>query len=175
MDFMLSNGYLNTNIQKAFMRNIPGCTEQFYKLMAAVQEANRKHKSITICWLDLANAYGSVHHGLIDFALQHYHAPSHFKDILASLYHNLSSVVTSKSRATNPIPLQLGVYQGEPLSVVILTSVMSTLSDAITQYQHMGYHFSLSPRSSNILQYADDTCLIADGHSSCQTLLNGVD
>ena len=43
MDFTLSNGYLNTNIQKAFMRNIPDCTEQFYKLMAAVQEAHRKH------------------------------------------------------------------------------------------------------------------------------------
>ena len=175
MEFMLSNGYLNTNIQKAFMRNIPGCTEQFYKLMAAVQEAHRKHKSITICWLDLANAYGSVHHGLIDFTLQHYHAPPRFKDLVASLYHNLSAVVSSKSWATNPIPLQLGVYQGDPLSVVIFNSVMSTLSDAITQYQHMGYHFSQSPRSTNILQYADDTCLIADGPSSCQTLLNGVE
>ena len=138
MDFMLSNGYLNTNIQKAFMRNIPGCTEQFYKLMAAVQEAHRKHISITICWLDLANAYGSIHRGLIDFTLQLYHAPPRFKDIVASLYRNLSAVVTSKSWATNPIPLQLGVYQGDPLSVVIFNSVMSTHSDAITQYQHIG-------------------------------------
>ena len=69
MEFMLSNGYLKTYVQKAFMRNIPGCTEQFYKLMAAIQEAHRKHKSITICWLELANAYESVHHGLIDFTL----------------------------------------------------------------------------------------------------------
>ena len=127
MEFMLSNSYLNTNIQKAFMRNILGCTEQFYKLMAAVQEAHRKHKSITICWLDLANAYGSVHHGLIDFTLQHYHAPPCFRDIVISLYQKLSAVVTSKSWATNPTPLQLGVYQGDPLSVVIFNSVMSTL------------------------------------------------
>ena len=32
-----------------------------------------------------------------------------------------------------------------------------------------------SSRSTNILQYADDTCLIADGPSSCQQLLNCVE
>ena len=65
-------------------------------------------------------------------------------------------MVTSKSWDTNPIPLQLGVYQGDPLTVVIFNSVMSTLPDAIIQYQHMGYNFSQSPQSTNILQYADD-------------------
>ena len=73
---MFANRFLNTNIQKAFMRNIPGCTEQFYKLLGAIQESHQKHKSITICWLDLANAHGSVHHDLINFTPQHYHAPS---------------------------------------------------------------------------------------------------
>ena len=83
---------------------------------------------------------------------------------MASLYRNLSAVVTSKSWATNPILLQLGVNQGDPLSVVIFNSVMSTLSDAITQYQHKGYHFSPSLWST---KYAEDTCLIANGPSSC--------
>ena len=184
MEYMLSNHFLNTNIQKAFVRNIPGCTEQFHKLLSAIQESHQRHKSITVCWLDLANAYGSVHHGLIDFTLQHYlapsrfrddHAPSRFRDVVASLYSNLSAVVTSQSWATNPIPLQIGVYQGDPLSVVIFNSVMATLADTINQQQHLGYKFSNSSRSTNILQYADDTCLIADGPSSCQQLLNCVE
>ena len=96
LEYMLANQFLNTNIQKAFMRNIPGCTEQFYKLLGAIQESHQKHKSITICWLDLANAYGSVHHDLIDFTLQHYHAPSCFRNMVASLYSNLSAVVTAQ-------------------------------------------------------------------------------
>ena len=156
------------------MRNIPGCTQQFHKLLAAIQESHQRHKSITVCWLDLANAYGSVHHDLIDFTLQLYHAPSRFRDVVASLYSNLSAVVTSQSWTTNPIPLQIGVYQGDPLSVIIFNSVMATLADTIDHQQHLGYKFSKSSQSTNILQYADDTCLIADGPSSCQQLLNCV-
>ena len=52
---------------------------------------------------------------------------------------------------------------------------MATLADAIDHQQHLGYKFSKSSRSTNILQYADDTCLIADGPSSCQQLLNCVE
>ena len=175
MDFMISNRFLKTNIQKAFIKNIPGCTEQFHKLLSAIQESHHKHKSITVCWLDLANAYGSVPHSLIDFTLQHYHAPHHFRDVVASLYSNLSAVVTSKSWATNPIPLQVGVYQGDPLSVGIFNAVMATLADTIDHHKHLGYKFTNSPRSTNILQYVDDTCLIADGPSICQQLLKSVE
>ena len=94
---------------------------------------------------------------------------------MASLYSNLSAVVTSKSWATNPIPLQVGVYQGDPLSVGIFNAVMVTLADTIDHHKHLGYKFTNSPRSTNILQCADDTCLIADGPSSCQQLLTRVE
>ena len=73
LHYMISNQYLDTNTQKAFVKNIPGCTEQYHKLLGAVLEAFRRHKSISVCWLDLANTYGSVNHGLIDFTRRHFH------------------------------------------------------------------------------------------------------
>ena len=39
MDYMVSNKYLNTSIQKAFMDGVPGCTEHHVKLLAAIDEA----------------------------------------------------------------------------------------------------------------------------------------
>ena len=45
---MVANGYLDTNIQKAFIRNIPGSTEQYCKILGAVIEAFKRHKSISI-------------------------------------------------------------------------------------------------------------------------------
>ena len=72
---MKSNQYFDTKIQKAFMPSVPGCVEHYTKLAAAVSEARTKHKLLCVCWLDLANAYGSVHHDLIDFSLKYYHAP----------------------------------------------------------------------------------------------------
>ena len=94
--FMVSNGYLNTTIQKAFVDGIPGCSEHHLKLLAMLEEARTKHKSIAIYWLDIANAYGSVHHNLIRCALDHYHAPTHFTDIISNLYTGLTGIVRTK-------------------------------------------------------------------------------
>ena len=44
-----------------------------------------------------------------------------------------------------------GVYQGDPLSVVIFNTVMRTLADALKADQHVGYTFTQSHRSLNIL------------------------
>ena len=91
-----------------------------------------------------------------------------FLDSVINLYTDLNASITSKGWSTRPIPLQTGVYQGDPLSV---NTVMATLSDSLKADQHLGYTFSGSSCSCNILQYADDTCLVADGPSSCQFLL----
>ena len=72
------------------------------------------------------------------------------------------------------IALEKGVYQGDPLSVVVFNTVMNTLIDTILTRSDLGYKFSNSLRQVNILQYADDTCLIAESPASCQHLLSMV-
>ncbi len=62
LSYMLENGYLDPKVQKAFMTATPGCTEHHSKLATILFEARRKHKSLAVAWLDLPNAYGSVHH-----------------------------------------------------------------------------------------------------------------
>ena len=157
------------------MPGVPGCIEQSTKLAAALHEAHVKHRSIAVCWLDLANAYGSVHHDLIHFTLQHYNAPSRLSSIVANLYCGLQALVTSPDWTSKPIPLNTGVYQGDPFSVVIFNTVMCTMADSLKSMEHLGYKFSGSPRSIHLLQYADDTCLISDGPASCKTLLEGIE
>lgn len=45
------------------------------KLLTIIEETRKKHKSLVVYWLDLANnAFGgSVHHNLIHFTLKHYY------------------------------------------------------------------------------------------------------
>ena len=119
LHYMTSNNYLNTTIQKAFVDGIPGCTEHHIKLLSMIDEARRKHTSLTVCWLDIANAFGSVHHNLILFSLKHYHAPQEFISTVSDLYSNLTGFVRTKSWTTEPFPMQTGVFQGDPLSVAI--------------------------------------------------------
>ena len=80
--YMITNIYFNTSIQKTFMPTMPGCTEHHLKLASILRDARKKHKSLAVCRLDLANAYGSVHHSLIRFALEHYQAPPQLVNII---------------------------------------------------------------------------------------------
>ena len=156
------------------MPTVPGCTEHHLKLSSVLAEAHSNHKSLAVCWLDLANAYGSVHHSLIDYSLRHYHAPPQFLSAVQSLFSGLNAKVITAEWETPVIPLQKGVYQGDPLSVVIFNTVMCTLIDTVSLRTDLGYKFSNSARTINILQYADDTCLVANSPASCQYLLSMV-
>ena len=80
-----------------------------------------------------------------------------FRNTVGHLYTDLNAIVTTPSWPTSPIPLRVGVYQGDPLSVVIFNSVMSTLGESLKQFQQLGYSFTHSSRSLTTLQYADDT------------------
>ena len=142
------------------------------KLLSIISEAQRKHKSLAVCWIDLANAFGSVHHELIRFSLSHYHAPQVMVNTISNLYQHLTGVVFINSWTTNPIHIQIGVYQGDPFLVLVFNTVMNTLVDTITKrYPDLGYSLRSSPCKTNLLQYANDISLIADGSSSCRTLL----
>lgn len=69
LSFMLANNYLDRSIQKAFMPKTPVCIEHHLKLATVLNYARQKHKSLAVCWIDIANAYGSAHHSLISYAL----------------------------------------------------------------------------------------------------------
>ena len=174
LEFMLVNKYLDRSIQKAFMTATPGCIEHQSKLAAILHDAKKKHKSLTVCWLDLANAYGSVHHSLIDYSLRHYHAPSAFCSMVQGLYGGLSASVITKEWSTPAIPLQIGVYQGDPLSVVVFNTVINTLVDTLRRRSDLGYDLTPS-HTVGLLQYADDTCITANSPAACQHLLNMTD
>ena len=94
--FMLDNRFMDSSLQKAMLPAIPGCLEHHCKLAGLLADARHKHRSVAVCWLDLANAYGSVHHSLIDFTLKHYHAPDQFQLMVSALYTGLSAQISTQ-------------------------------------------------------------------------------
>ena len=163
---MRANKYLNPNLQKAFLPTIPGVTEHQAKLASIIRTANRSKRSLAIAWLDI---YGSVHHALIQFSLAHYHAPPEFCRLLQSWYTGLSATISSSKWSTPPVPLKIGVYQGDPLSVVIF---LNTLSDTLCSRSDLGFTLPLSSTSVNHLLYADDACIVSNTPAGCQHLLS---
>ena len=54
------------------MEKIPGCWEHLSMAWHALKEARAKNSNLKVIWLDIANAYGSIPHKLIVFALNRY-------------------------------------------------------------------------------------------------------
>ena len=170
---MICNSYLDTNIQKAFQSRIAGCEEHQLKLSSILHDANKHQRSLTIAWLDLANAYGSVNHQLIKFALSHYHASRELIALTSSLYHNQQAIITCRHWQTKAVSLQVGVFQGDPFSVAIFNTVINMLLDHVKHVcPDAGYRFSSSNKQVSTLQYADDTSYTASSSKKCQEMLN---
>ena len=122
--------------------------------------------------IDIANAYGSVHHELIQFSLAHYHAPADFCRLMQSWYSGLSATISTDTWSILPVPLSVGVYQGDPLSVVIFLMVMNILSDTLKARSDLKFTLPSSSISINHLLYADDVCLVSNSTAGCQHLLD---
>ena len=78
----------------------------------------------------------------------------------------------------SPVPLAL-VKSLVPSNIIGHGKVPETslkyMAHGIYPYEHLGYTLSDSRVRTNVLLYADDTCLVADGPANCQHLLSRVE
>ncbi|GFO07105.1 reverse transcriptase [Plakobranchus ocellatus] len=71
--YLTENGYINTSVQKGGIPGVSGCLEHATMIWEAIKKAKSKKLNLDVVWLDLANAYGSVPHEMIQLALRMYH------------------------------------------------------------------------------------------------------
>ena len=82
-------------------------------------KARTKQRSLVITLLDIKNAFGEVHHNLIQTAVDYHHIPDHIKSLVKSLYTDFkTSILTNKFR-TPFISVGCGVLQGVCLSPLL--------------------------------------------------------
>ena len=107
--------------------------------MEALKEAKEHQRQIVISWLDLANAYGSVRHNLIQFALNWYHLPPIIQELIFDYYEKLCAMVISKGWSTGFFLLDIGLFQGCVLSTILFDCVFQLLLDFLRQMKKLGY------------------------------------
>ena len=61
-EYLLTNEYIDTSVQKGGIPGIAGCLEHGNMIWEAIKKAKVNKKDLDVIWLDLANAYGSVPH-----------------------------------------------------------------------------------------------------------------
>ena len=171
--FMLQNNYIKKSIQKGFQERVAGCLEHTETLTELLKDAKRSGRQIAVVWVDLANAYGSIPHNLIQFSLDHYQVPRHVNEIVFNYYDNLFTRVKTKDWTTKWIPNSIGLFQGCPLSVTLFLVVFNLCLDMVER-EKKGYSMKNSRLTFSLLAYADDLTLIASNEKDCQCLLNAL-
>ena len=169
-EYMLKNAFFQN--QKGFLPKMAGCVEHSVLTAEAMKDAKKARRSLTLCWVDMANAFGSVRHSLIQFALEYFHVPNQVKQVVASYYSNLRAVVSTRAWSTDPIPYEIGVFQGCTASPVLFNIVMQLAIIALQQHAHLAYEFKEAPVKVLVAAFADDIELVTKSAEGNQRLLN---
>lgn len=78
----LKNDLINLSKQKSVILRAPGFLENTGVVTQLIREAHESRGDLAVLWLDLANAYASIPHKLIDLALHLHHVSSKIKSPL---------------------------------------------------------------------------------------------
>lgn len=171
--FLCDNNYIDQSIQKGFMEKISGCVEHTEALSEILMDAKKNGKQIVTTWLDLQNAYGSVPHNLIQFALEWYHVPENIRKLVFNYYDNQFIRVKTRDWTTDWMQCLVGVFQGCPLSCILFLAVFNLCLDRLDGIEDVGYQLN-SDITAAAKAYADDLTLIAKDPEGCQRLINSV-
>ena len=173
---MTKNSFFDLRLQKGFLPGVSGCIEHTSLISEALRDARSHQRSICVSWLDLRNAFGSVRHSLIQFALRHYGFPRHFQQLVFRYYESLVAMVEVPDVfQTSPFHFGIGVFQGCTLSPLLFNIVIQLLLDSLEKpaFQPYAYRFS-SVQDCSLLSsaYADDVELVTCLPEENQALLD---
>lgn len=122
----MKNNFIDSSIQKGGIPGVPGCLEHTGVVTQLIREAH-EGKDLSVLWLDLANAYGSIPHKLVELALQHHHVLSKVTDLILDYYNNFRLRVTTWSGTSDWHQLEKGIITGCIISVKLFALAMNMI------------------------------------------------
>ena len=86
---------IDKKFQKEFWSSVDGVGEHTESLTHVIRDSKRHQRGLVVTLLDLKNAFGGVHHDLIQAALQYHHHPDIVTRLFNSIYPGSATAVTS--------------------------------------------------------------------------------
>ena len=174
-EFLLKNNYIENRIQKGFTPGVSGTFEHTSHLAYLIRRAKKQQRSLTIALLDLRNAFGEVHHKLIQTVLQYHQIPEHFQNCIGNLYSDFRTTVVTESYQTPFLKVNKGVLQGDCLSPLLFNMVMNTFVQYVKTEQFCQLGFNAGQpflTTKHWFQFADDAVITTSEEYETQILLN---
>ena len=168
--YMTENGYVNTAIQKGGIPGFSGCLEHTNILSHLIQEAKGSKGNLTVVWLDLANAYGSMPHSLIDKAMEHYHIPDKIRQMINSYLGSFNLRFQTAKFTTAWQPLEKGIVTGCTVSPILFIMGMNLLITAAAA-EAKGPVTAAGSRQPPLRGFMDDLTITTTSHVQARWIL----
>ncbi|GFO36713.1 reverse transcriptase [Plakobranchus ocellatus] len=124
------NGYINTSVQKGGIPGVSGCLEHATMIWTAIQRAKSDKLNLDVVWLDLANAYGSVPHEMIQLALSMCYVPEIIQVMLDNFFSGFRMRFSTIDYTTNWTNVEVGIAMGCTISPTLIVMTMEVILKA---------------------------------------------
>jgi len=168
--FLLDNGFINTSVQKAGIPGFPGCLEHSSMIWHTIQESKKQRKDLNVIWLDLANAYGSVPHALIEYAMDFFWIPVKVKDFVMKYYQEFQMRFTTAAYTTRWVDLEVGIPMGCTISPILFVLAMEVITKA-AEIVGPGVTFDDGEELPPIRAFMDDLTLLCPSVEAVTSIL----
>ena len=151
------------------MEKVRGCWEHLSMVWHALKEARTQKSTLATIWLDIANAYGSIPHKLIIFALRRYGVSPQWIRLVENYYKGIFSKSFSESATSAWHRNQRGIFSGCTPSIILFLAGMNIILVFASQVPK----FTTNNTKLSLLRaFMDDLRLMSSTVSGAQTLLS---
>lgn len=169
-EFLLRNRYIDTSVQKGGVPRVPGCIEHTGVVIQLIREARENKGDLAVVWIDLANAYGSIPHKLVETSLDRHHVPMKILDY----YSCFSLRVTSGTSTSAWHLLEKGIITGCTMSVILFALAMNMLVKA-EEVECRGPLTKSGTWQPPIRAFMDDLTVTTTSVPGCRWILQGLE
>ena len=171
-EFLLRNTYIDTSVQKGGVSKVPGCIEHTGVVTQPIREAWEVKGDLAVLWLNLASAYGSIPHKLVETLLDRHHIPGKVKDLILDYYSCFSLRVTSGTVASTFHQLEKGIITGHAISVILFALAMDMLVKS-AEVECRGQLTNSDMRQPPIRAFMDDLTVTMTSVPVCRRIRPG--
>ena len=165
------NKLTDTRFQKGSIQKMAGCWEHTSMIWAALKDARSKGRSLSTIWLDLANAYGSVPHMLIIFALRRYKIPEDWITLVIKYYDGHWGRTSAGGVSSDWHRYEKGIFAGCTISVILFIVAFNVILEYVSRIGLPQYNLSNTNTMPVLRAFMDDVSLMTRSTAAAKIAL----
>ena len=153
-------------------------TNTIFDMVATVRDAiayaEMTWTSLCVVSLDFKQAFDRISHTYLMAVLRSYGFDEGFIQCIRMMYDNATSVIQINGHISHPIPIQCGVRQGCPLSMILFVLCLNPLLCHLDE-RLQGLCVHGSQRKTTVIAYADDVSILVTSQEDVRIIRDAID